>query len=83
MWLCYQKEELKEIGIQQILHYIKKIQFNSCDYFGRKLVSRLTEHITVGVINDTVAGCSIDMFDEDKSKSYLSTTADWLKNIMH
>jgi len=30
----------------------------------------------VGVINDAVAGCSIDMFDEDKSKSYLSTTAD-------
>ena len=35
----------------------------------------------MGVINDAVAGCSIDMFDEDKSKSYLSTTADWLKNI--
>ena len=52
-----------------------------CDYFGRELVNRLPEHITVGVINVDVAGCSIDMFDEDKSQSYLSTAADWLKNI--
>ena len=52
-----------------------------CDYFGRELVNRLPEHITVGIINVAVAGCSIDMFDEDKSQSYLSTTADWLKNI--
>ena len=52
-----------------------------CDYFGRELVNRLPEHITVGVINVAVAGCSIDMFDEDKSQSYLSTAADWLKNI--
>ena len=52
-----------------------------CDYFGRELVNRLPEHITVGIINVAVAGCSIDMFDEDKSQSYLSTAADWLKNI--
>ena len=52
-----------------------------CDYFGRELINRLPEHITVGVINVAVAGCSIDMFDEDKSQSYLSTAADWLKNI--
>jgi len=52
-----------------------------CDYFGRELVNRLPEHITVGVINVAVAGCSIDMFDEDKSQSYLSTSPDWLKGI--
>ena len=52
-----------------------------CDYFGRELVNRLPAHITVGVINVAVAGCSIDMFDEDKSQWYLSTAADWLKNI--
>ena len=52
-----------------------------CDYFGRELVSRLPEHITVGIINVAVAGCSIDMFDEDKSQAYLSTAADWLKGI--
>ena len=51
------------------------------DYFGRTLVEKLPEEITVGVINVAVAGCSIDMFDEDKSQSYLSTAADWLKGI--
>ena len=52
-----------------------------CDYFGRELVNRLPGHISVGIINVAVAGCSIDMFDEDKSQSYLSTAADWLKGI--
>ena len=51
------------------------------DYFGRELVDKLPEKITVGVINVAVAGCSIDMFDEDKSQSYLSTAEDWLKGI--
>ena len=51
------------------------------DYFGRELVDKLPEEITVGVINVAVAGCSIDMFDEDKAESYLSTAADWLKGI--
>ena len=54
---------------------------NPCDYFGRELVDKLPETISVGIINVAVAGCSIDMFDEDKSQSYLSTAADWLKGI--
>ena len=52
-----------------------------CDYFGRELVSKLPEEITIGIINIAVAGCSIDMFDEDKSQNYLSTAPDWLKQI--
>ena len=52
-----------------------------CDYFGRELVDNLPETITVGIINVAVAGCSIDMFDEDKSQEYLSTAADWLQGI--
>ena len=52
-----------------------------CDYFGRELVSNLPETVTVGVINVAVAGCSIDLFDEDKAQGYLNTAADWLKNI--
>ena len=52
-----------------------------CDYFGRELVKNLPEEITVGIINVAVAGCGIDLFDEDKAAGYLSTAADWLKNI--
>ena len=51
------------------------------DYFGRELVDKLPETITIGVINVAVAGCGIDMFDEDKAESYLSTAADWIQRI--
>jgi len=52
-----------------------------CDYFGRELVKNLPETVTVGVINVAVGGCGIDLFDEDKVDAYLSTAADWLKNM--
>ena len=51
------------------------------DYFGRTLVEKLPEKIKVGVINVSVGGCSIVLFDEDRAKSYLETTEDWLKDI--
>ena len=52
-----------------------------CDYFGRELVKNLPEEISVGIINVAVAGCGIDLFDDDKAAGYISTAADWLKNI--
>ena len=51
------------------------------DYFGRKMVEKLPKNIYVGVINVSVAGCSIDLFDKDKYASYLPNQADWLKGI--
>lgn len=41
------------------------------DYFGRKLVELLPDSITVGVINCSVDGCSIQMFDEDVCTGYI------------
>jgi hypothetical protein len=52
-----------------------------CDYFGREMVQNLPDEVTVGIINVAVAGCGIDLFDDDKAAGYLSTAADWLKNI--
>lgn len=52
------------------------------DYFGRTLVENLPEEIRVGVINVSVAGCSIDCFMPDKVKEYTESSADWLKNIV-
>lgn len=51
------------------------------DYFGRTLVDSLPETIKVGVINVSVAGCAIEMFDKGKYQSYLANQADWMKNI--
>ena len=51
------------------------------DYFGRALVEQLPEKIRVGVINVSVGGASIDLFDEDKTTNYIEGQPDWLKNI--
>jgi len=51
------------------------------DYFGRTLVANLPNKIRVGIINVSVAGAKIEVFDKDNYQAYLATSADWLKNI--
>ena len=45
------------------------------DYFGRTMVEKTPENISIGVINVAVGGCSIDLFDEDKSQAGSRTSA--------
>ena len=52
-----------------------------CDYFGRTLVDSLPSTIKIGIINVSVAGCAMDMFDKDKYQSYISGQASWMKDI--
>jgi alpha-L-fucosidase 2 len=52
------------------------------DYFGRTLVSNLPPHIKVGVVNVSVAGCKIELFQKDTYQSYASNAAPWMKNII-
>ena len=51
------------------------------DYFGRTLVEKLPDSIKVGVINVSVGGASINLFDEDKAQAYIAGSPDWLKNF--
>lgn len=51
------------------------------DYFGRTLVENLPDSIKVGVINVSVGGCSIDLFDEDKTEGVIARSADWFKGF--
>ena len=51
------------------------------DYFGRTMVANLSKDKRVGVVNVSVAGCKIELFDQDLYKSYLETAATWLKSI--
>lgn len=51
------------------------------DYFGRSMIDSLPEHISVGVINVSVGGCRIELFDKDNYKEYIETSPDWLKNM--
>ena len=52
------------------------------DYFGRTLVSNLPPAIKVGVVNVSVAGCKIELFDKTNFTSYASNAAPWMKNII-
>jgi hypothetical protein len=53
------------------------------DYFGRILVENLPAEIKVGVVNVSVAGCKIELFQKENYQSYYaSITEDWLKNII-
>jgi lysophospholipase L1-like esterase len=54
---------------------------NPADYFGRTLVDTLPAQIKVGVINVSVAGTRIEIFDKATYQSYIASSADWLKNI--
>jgi hypothetical protein len=54
------------------------------DYFGRKLVANLPSNIKVGVINVSVAGCKIELFDKDNYQAYISTgLPSWMTDIIN
>ena len=53
-----------------------------CDYFGRTLTENLPENIKVGIINVSVAGCSIECFDSDKVAAYKEGAASWMKPMI-
>ena len=50
------------------------------DYFGRTLVKKLPEEIKVGVVVVAVAGCDIQLFEQDNYQSY--TIPDWMQPIV-
>lgn len=53
------------------------------DYFGRTMVANLPDSIRIGVVNVSVAGCKIELFDKNNYQTYVSSiTEDWLKNII-
>ena len=52
------------------------------DYFGRTMVATLPKNIKVGVINVSVAGCKIELFDKDNFQEYASKAPSWMTNII-
>jgi hypothetical protein len=52
------------------------------DYFGRTMVANLPNNIKVGVVNVSVAGCKIELFDKDNYQTYVSTAPSWMTNII-
>src|SRR5436189_3665430 len=53
------------------------------DYFGRTMVANLPEKIRIGVINVSVAGCKIELFNNDSLSSYAAKAPGWMTNIIN
>lgn len=52
------------------------------DYFGRTLVANLPKDIKIGIINVSVAGCKIELFEKDSLQSYASRAPAWMVGII-
>ncbi|HVO74671.1 MAG TPA: carboxylesterase family protein [Ignavibacteriaceae bacterium] len=52
------------------------------DYFGRTLAANLPRNIKIGVINVSVAGCKIELFDKDNFQTYAAGAPSWMTNII-
>jgi hypothetical protein len=52
------------------------------DYFGRTMVEHLPKDINVGVVNVSVAGCKIELFDKDHYRAYADTAPSWMKAMI-
>lgn len=51
------------------------------DWFGRTMVANLPEQYRVGVINVSVAGAKIELWEKDSYKSYLDSAQTWMQDI--
>jgi hypothetical protein len=52
------------------------------DYFGRTMVTRTPERVTIGVVNVSVAGCKIELFNKDTYEAYAATAPAWMTGII-
>ena len=59
-----------------------KTGLTPADYFGRTMVANLPKKIKVGIINVSVAGCKIELFEKDNFQTYASTAPSWMTNII-
>jgi hypothetical protein len=52
------------------------------DYFGRTMVANLPQNVRVGVINVSVGGCKIELFDKNGYQTYTATAPSWMVNTL-
>ena len=52
------------------------------DYFGRTLIAKLPTDIKVGVVNVSVGGCKIELFDKANFQAYTATAPVWMKGMI-
>jgi hypothetical protein len=52
------------------------------DFFGRTMLEVLPQRVRVGVVNVSVAGCKIELFDRDNFQAYAATAQPWMTSII-
>jgi hypothetical protein len=52
------------------------------DYFGRTMAANLPKKVTIGIINVSIGGCKIELFDKDNYQSYITTAPSWMLNMI-
>ncbi len=52
------------------------------DYFGRTLVASLPKEIRVGIVNVSIGGCKIELFQKDTFQSYADIAPQWMKGTI-
>lgn len=57
-----------------------KAGLSPSDYFGRKMAENAPKNVKIGVINVSVGGCKIELYDKDNYKNYIETAPDWMLN---
>jgi hypothetical protein len=60
-----------------------KTGLSPADYFGRTMVEHLPKNVRVGVINVSIGGCKIELFDKDNYQAYVSTAPAWMINMIN
>lgn len=53
------------------------------DWFGRNMAANLPQDVRVGVINVSVAGAGIELWDKNNWETYLNTREQWMRNIVN
>ena len=53
------------------------------DYFGRTMASNLPPNIKIGIVNVSIGGCKIELFEKDSFQSYVATAPNWMINTIH
>ncbi|TSJ36487.1 sialate O-acetylesterase [Mucilaginibacter corticis] len=59
-----------------------KTGLTPADYFGRTLVANLPKRVKIGIINISVAGSRIELFEKDNFQPYVTSVPGWMKNMI-
>ncbi len=52
------------------------------DFFGRTMIASLPDDARVGIINVSVGGCKMELFDKDNYQSYVATAPSWMLGMI-